>query len=131
MKDQIKSVKQRYLHGVIKRFIYTYIIDMEMFMKHFSNIDLLQEWKAYQKSQVTNEDGRFPCRFTVSKASFRYDGRSRRQHELSHDPPPDIRDAPLLEETRPDQESQENLEKDDVFDCHCSLMNMSLLLRNY
>ncbi|CAB4004199.1 PREDICTED: uncharacterized protein LOC107357678 [Paramuricea clavata] len=52
MKDQIKSVKQRYLHGVIKWFICTYIIDMEMFMKHFSNIDSLQAWEAYQKSQV-------------------------------------------------------------------------------
>jgi hypothetical protein len=40
IKDQIKSVKQRYLHGVIKWFICTYIIDMEMFMKHFSNIDI-------------------------------------------------------------------------------------------
>ena len=76
MKDQIKSVNQRYLHSVIKRFICTYVIDMEMFMTHFSNIDLLQEWEAYQKSQVANEDGRFPCRFTGCKASFRYDGRS-------------------------------------------------------
>ncbi len=131
MKDKIKPVKQRYLNGVIRRFICTYIIDMEMYMKQFSNIDALLEWDAYQKSQVVNEDGRFPCRFAGCKASFVYDGWSRRQHEISHDPPPQIRVAPPLAETRPDQESQENLAKDDVFDYHCSLMNMSLLLRNF
>lgn len=131
MKDNIKPVKQRYLHGVIKKFICTYIVDTDMYMKHFGNIDSLQEWEAYQKAQQVNEDGRYPCRFTGCKASFRYDGRSRRQHELSHDPPPEIREAPQLAETEPDQESTETHGKDDVYDYHCSLMNMSLLLRNF
>ena len=39
--------------------------------------------------------------------------------------------TPNLAETMPNKESQETLAKDDVFDYHCSLMNMSLLLRNF
>ena len=97
MKDHIKPVKQRYLHGVIKKFICTYIVDAQMYVKHFGNVDSLQEWEAYQQAQSVNEDGRYPCRFKGCKASFKYDGRSRRQHELSHNPLPEVREAPELQ----------------------------------
>ena len=128
MKDHIKPVKQRYLHGVIKKFICTYIVDAQMYVKHFGNVDSLQEWEACQQAQSVNEDGRYPCRFKGCKASFKYDGRSRRQHELSHNPPPEVREAPKLAETSPNKGT---LAKDDVFDYHCSLMDMSLLLHNF
>ena len=128
MKGHIKPVKQRYLHGVIKKFICTYIVDAQMYVKHFGNVDSLQEWEAYQQAQSVNEDGRYPCRSKGCKASFKYDGRSRRQHELSHNPPSEVREAPELAETRPNKRT---FAKDDVFDYHCNLMNMSLLLHNF
>ena len=56
MKDHIKPVKQRYLHGVIKKFICTYIVDAQMYVKHFGNVDSLQEWEAYQQAQSVNEE---------------------------------------------------------------------------
>lgn len=46
----------------------------------------MQERQAVLNQLELNEDGRFPCRFPGCKASFKYNGKSRRRHELGHDP---------------------------------------------
>lgn len=131
MKERVKPVKQKYLQTVTHKFISTYIVDNELYTKHFSNIDLLQERDNHSTNQAVNPDGRYPCRFRGCQASFRYDGRSRRQHELAHNPPPEIRDATQLANTLPDHTDQNGAPQDDVFNYHCSIMNMALLLRNF
>ena len=87
MKDVIKPVKQKYLQSTAIKFISTFIVDAELYAKHFMNISSLQEWEDYETTQEMNPDGRYPCRFRGCQSSFRYNGRSRRQHELTHDPP--------------------------------------------
>ncbi|KAL9955364.1 hypothetical protein ACROYT_G036674 [Oculina patagonica] len=131
MKERIKPVKLKYLQTTVLKFICTYIVDIELYKTHFSNIDLLQEWEDHEANQVVNLDGRYPCRFSGCQASFRYDGRSRRQHELAHDPPPEIKEVPQLARTLPDQMDQNGVVQDDVLNYHCSIMNMALLLRNF
>ena len=131
MKDRVKPEKQKYLQSTVLKFISTYIVDTELYAKHFSNIDSLQEWENHEARQQVNPDGRYPCRFRGCQASFKYDGRSRRLHELTHDPPPEIKEVPQLASTHPSQAEENEATKDDVFDYHCSMMNMALLLRNF
>ena len=41
-----------------------------------------KERRESQRCLDVNEDGRFPCRFPGCKTSFKYNGKSRRRHEL-------------------------------------------------
>lgn len=50
---------------------------------------------AQERQEIVNEielnpDGHFPCRFPGCSKSFKYYGKSRKRHELSHDPPVDV-----------------------------------------
>lgn len=47
---------------------------------------LLEQEKENLLQQGFNEDGHFPCRFEGCSKSFVFNGKSRRNHELSHNP---------------------------------------------
>lgn len=87
MKERVKPVKQKFLQSTVLKFISTFIVDTKLYATQFSNMDSLQEWEDEERNQKVNPDGRYPCRFKGCQASFRYGGRSRRLHELTHDPP--------------------------------------------
>lgn len=131
MKERVKPVKQKFLQSTVLKFISTFIVDTKLYATQFSNMDSLQEWEDEERNQKVNPDGRYPCRFKGCQASFRYGGRSRRLHELTHDPPPEIHEVPQLVNTHPVEEGQSDVTNDDTFNYHCSMMNMSLLLRNF
>ena len=46
--------------------------------------------------QELTPEGRFPCRYPGCERSFKYNGKSRRTHELTHDPPVQIEDEATL-----------------------------------
>ena len=50
----------------------------------------VQERQELLQQLELNPDGHFPCRFPGCKASFKYINKSRRKHELRHNPPADI-----------------------------------------
>ncbi len=64
------------------------------------------------------------------QSSYVYDGASRRRHEMSHTPPPTILEEPTLVSAQNEEEEEHEM-RDDVYNYHCSLMNMALLLRNF
>lgn len=83
--------------------------------------DLLQQ-------QELIPEGRFPCRFPGCNKSFKYDGKSRRSHELSHEPPVQLEEEhPTLTPLRPVSLPKETKEGDDVFNYNCSLLTDSFL----
>lgn len=127
----LRVVRHRYFHRVVKEFIETYIVDGTLYENHFGNIQALQEWERAKTYEPVLPNGRYPCRFPGCESSFKHDGVHRMRHELSHDPPPTIPEEPVLVNTVPDPTDQNPKPKDDVFDYHCGLMNMSLLLRNF
>ena len=49
---------------------------------------------------------------------------------MSHDPPPNFTNEPVLIDTAPDN-SKDSKVKNDEYDYHCCFMNMALLLRNF
>ena len=85
-----------------------------------------------QQQELTAE-GRFPCRFPGCNKSFKYNGKTRRNHELSHDPPVQFDDSLLLTQfslgcTAPSEETKAG---DDVYNYNCALPTDCFLFFNF
>ena len=81
-----------------------------------------EERDILQQQELTAE-GRFPCRFPGCSWSFKYNGRTRRNHELSHKPPVQVDNETLVNTssvcTTPPKESTPG---DDVYNYNCAFM---------
>lgn len=87
--------------------------------------DLLQQ-------QTLTPEGRFPCGFPGCDKSFKYNGKSRRNHELSHEPPVQVEEEPpSLTPSRPVSPQKETKKGDDVFNYNCSLLTDTFLFFNF
>lgn len=128
IKESMPLAKQTFLKCVVKNFITTFIINEEIYDMQRKKIFALQQWDEYRSKQPVTADGRYPCRSPGCLNTYKYDGVSRRRHEMTHDPPPIVMEEPLMASAAEDQDSNS---KDDVFNYHCSLMNMALMLRNF
>ena len=82
--------------------------------------------------QELTPEGRFPCRYPGCERSFKYNGKSRRTHELTHDPPVQIEDeATLLFSSTPNPTPSECKQVDDVFNYNCALLTDGFLFFNF
>lgn len=54
-----------------------------------------QEKENLLRQQKLTDDGRFPCRFPGCDSSFKYNGKSRRNHQLNHNPPVQVEEPPF------------------------------------
>ena len=84
---------------------------------------LTEQEKDILQQQELIPDGRFPCRFPSCTRSLKYNGKARRSHELSHDPPVAI-DSDLIQQvttSTPMATSQDTKPDDDVFNYNCFL----------
>ena len=50
---------------------------------------------------------------------------------MSHYPPPDVINEPVLIDSVPDPIAEDSKVKNDEYDYHCCFMNMALLLHNF
>lgn len=94
-----------------------------------------QQIAEIKKNQNLTADGRFPCRFPGCKRSFKYDGRSRRNHEQLHGlQTPDTRDYELEDRTNasatPDAPGMHMI-NDDIFSYNCALLTDGLFFLNF
>lgn len=85
-----------------------------------------QEKDILEQQELTPEE-RFPCRFPGCNRSFKYNGKSRRTCELSHEPPVQVDDPTQLTPSTP----KETKPGDDVFNYNCALMTDSFLFFNF
>lgn len=78
-------------------------------------------------------EGRFPCRFPGCNKSFKYNGKTRRNHELSHEPPVQVDDPTLVATTTPTCTTplQESKPGDDVYNYNYALMTDCFLFFNF
>lgn len=84
-----KSDKRKLLLDISAKIVDQFIFDKTKADQMIDSIILVQEKEKLQQQQLT-EDGRFPCRFEGCTKSFKYNGKARRKHELSHDPPVEV-----------------------------------------
>ena len=130
MASRVAVVKQRYLSSTVREFLNQYVLEKRLYSAHLQNINSLDEWEAAVNGQILTADDRYPCRYAGCHHTFKHDGVCRRRHEMSHDPPPDVINEPVLVDTVPDN-SKDPKVKNDEYDYHCCFMNMALLLRNF
>ena len=91
-------------------------------IKDVEHIKLCEEMEL-----EVNEEGRYPCRAPDCTKTFAHSGRSRRNHEASHNPPVIIAkpNVPLLDAKPPPTE------KDDMLSYQKALLEYGLLLLNF
>ena len=104
------------------------VIDEAMMNGSLQELVSDEERREIQRCLDVNEDGRFPCRLPGCKTSFKYNGKSRRRHELSHDPPVVIEEVTTTtSSTTTDQASKSS---DDVFNYNAALLPEGLFVMN-
>lgn len=125
-----RSERREYLEkistAVVDRFIFTSSHTDNL----VNNVFTEQEREDISNSEVLTEDGRFPCRFEGCKKSFKYNGVSRRNHELTHNPPPETNDAVHLTSST-SKPAEPTKDKDDVFNYNCALLQDGFLFLNF
>ena len=110
------------------------VVDQFVFLESSKVNDIVdsvltqKEKDAVLQKQKLTPEGRFPCRFQGCDKSFKYNGKSRRNHELSHKPPVQVdEEPPSLTLSRPVSFKKETKKEDDVFNYNCSLLTDSFL----
>lgn len=111
----------------------------EFVFQHASNVNDLvnrvvtqQERDEVLNHQQLTPDGRFPCRYPGCERSFKYNGKSRRTHELAHDPPVQVEDEVNdFTSSTPNPPQGESKPEDDVFNYNCALLTDGFLFFNF
>lgn len=120
---QSKLCKLQYLHKASALIVDKFVLDNDS--RALDEIITTQERQEILDNQQLTPDGRFPCRFIGCSQSFKYDGKSRRRHELTHNPPPEIPDAPNPKPAYPETSSKSS-SGDDVYNYNCALLEDGL-----
>ena len=122
--------KKHYLMKISSQIVDQFVLDKHALNNFLDRILCEQEKDDAVNNQELTADGRFPCRSPGCDKSFKYDGKRRKDHELTHDPPPVIPENPVLSPNYPKEVSLSNLD-DDVFNYNCSLLAQGLLFMNF
>ena len=132
-----KSEKLHCLHELAGKVVDAYVFDQH------TSVDALvysvlseEERESLLQQQELTPTGKFPCRFPGCEKSFKYNGKSRRSHELKHDPPVQVEEQPTItvqaplptKQTTSDKDAKQN---DDVYNYNCALLTDCFLFFNF
>ena len=126
-----KLKKLQFLHKAAAKIVDEMVVDKEMMDASIKTKISLQELQEIHNQMELNEDRRFPCRFPGCLLSFKYNGKSRKKHEMKHDPPVEV---PVVQQsmmaTNP---ASTSLPKgpDDIFNYNTALMAEGLYCLNF
>ena len=127
-----KSERLDCLHELSAKVVDEFVFQSSSAVNALVDDVLTEQEKDILNQQDLTPEGRFPCRFPGCDKSFKYNGKSRRNHELSHEPPVQVEDdtSQLTHQTlsSPPKESKPG---DDVFNYNCALMTESFLFFNF
>ena len=147
-----KSEKLNCLHELADKVVDTFVFDQGSSVDAIVNTVVTeQEKENLLRQQKLTPDGRFPCRFPGCTSSFKYDSKSRRSHELKHNPPVQVEEPSIevsitaqVPQTTDTEASTEDIEvsdgdsygdtkktSDDVFNYNCSLLADCFLFFNF
>ena len=130
MKQFSKAEKLKLLHELSAKVVDTFVFKNGSSVQSLVESVLTQQEREAMLNQDLTPDGRFPCRFHGCKRSFKYNGLSRRNHELSHDPPVEVDQQVTLTPTKPSP-SEEKKTNDDVFSYNTALLTDGFLFMNF
>lgn len=99
-----------------------------------------QQLQDTHDHQAQTTDGRFPCSFPGCNHSFKYDGASKRKHELTHGTPTETLDSSSMRHAAPEDSittlttcgaSGKETPCDDMYNYNCALLADGLLFLNF
>ena len=90
-----KASKLKVLHELSAKVVDNFVFKSTM-VEQVSSVISEQEKRNVLDRQGLTPDGRFPCRFPGCTSSFKQNGKARRNHELSHNPPVQVEDVSLV-----------------------------------
>lgn len=128
-----KGCKLQVLHELSAKVVDNFVFNSNM-VEQVSSVVSEQEKRNVLERQGLTPDGRFPCRFPGCKSSFKQNGQARRNHEMSHNPPVQVENEPLMvSPTKPSAPSNhdEVKSKDDAFDYNCALLTDGYMFFNF
>lgn len=125
-----KSERLDCLHELSAKVVDEFVFQSSSAVNALVDDVLTEQEKDILNQQDLTPEGRFPCRFPGCDKSFKYNGKSRRNHELSHEPPVQVEDdtSQLTHQTlsSPPKETKPG---DDVFNYNCALMTESFVFQ--
>ena len=133
MEKMRKAEKLELLHGICEKVVDSFIFQSGEELQKLVDGVLTEEEKDILQQQELTAEGRFPCRFPGCNKSFKYSGKTRRNHELSHDPPIQFDDSLLLTQSSPGCTAppEETKAGDDVYNYNCALLTDCFLFFNF
>lgn len=125
-----KSEKLKLLLSLSAKVVDQLIFDQDLSKQMVDNIVMQQE-KENALNQHITKDGRFPCRFENCQKTFKYNGSSRKKHELSHDLPVQIPDNLCeVSPTKPNPPKPPR-KNDDFYNYNTALLADGFLFLNF
>jgi hypothetical protein len=121
--------KLKFLHQASAKVVDEIVIDQSTFATVMERATAVQD-KELSNNQQLNEDGRFPCRYPECPKSYKYDGKARRKHEASHNPPVVVPEEPGCDGNNGEL-AKDKEDSDDVYNYNCALVSEGLLFMNF
>ncbi len=87
IKNKSKMEKRQFLYKAAAKVVDEIIVNEKMMDATISTLLSEQEKQAVVEQMHLNENGQFLCRFPGCFKMFKYNGKSRRKHKQSHNPP--------------------------------------------
>jgi len=144
LENKTKPQRLEYLHSAATKIVDSVAFDYTALNNAVDEVITAQARQDLMDQQELTPDGRFPCRFLNCNRSFKYNGKSRRRHELSHEPPLDIPNNLPGDEgttefepisTNSDSPSKYSpttkKETDDIYNYNCALLEDGLFFMNF
>ena len=122
--------KLQFLHKAAGMIVDKLVVNKDMMDNTIQTMLSAQERQELINQTELNPEGRFPCRFPGCFKSFKYNGRSRKNHELSHDPPIVMSENYNLT-TEPIQDLPTKHDYDDMFNYNTALLAEGLFFLNF
>lgn len=126
-----KSSKLDLLLNLSAKIVDEYILDRSATNQMVDNILLHHEKENARNAEQLTANGRFPCRFPGCEKSFKYNGKRRTDHELSHDPPVEITDKPPSVVSTKPKKVEVTTSTDDMYEYNCGLLADGFLFKNF
>lgn len=127
-----KQEKLDILHKAAGMIVDAFVFDKDNISEAIEQVITTQEKTKITKSQNLNAAGCFPCKFEGYNKSFKYDGKSKKKHELSHQALPKRAELPSPASALPSSsDTKRVMHTDDIFNYNCALMTNGLLFLNF
>ena len=132
MEKMRNAEKLEFSHGISEKVVHSFIFQSGEELQKLVDGVLTEEENDILQQQELTAEGRFPCRFPGCNKSFKYNGKTRRNHELSHDPSVQFEDSLLLTQSSPGCTAppEEIKAGDDVYNYNCALLTDYFLFSN-